>query len=160
MAVFKGMCTQGMLPENAIYFKEEEISEILPIPSQKPDIENILSVTIFPEVESMRIINTEVGRSNEGQVLTGTELVIELKLKEKITYVADDIAQSVHAVHYENLKSFFVVLPNEVNGNDICDLLRTNRVSVNPYIEAVNVRKLDERTIFKCVLLFIDVKLC
>lgn len=160
MAIFKGTCTQNILPDNAVYFKEEEISEVLTIPCQKPDIENILSVIVSPEVEDMRVISTEVGKSNEGQILTGTKLVIELRIKEKITYVADEQTQSVHAAHYENLKSFFVILPNEINGQDVCDLLRANRISVNPYIEAVNTRKLDERTIFKCVLLFIDVKLC
>lgn len=160
MAIFKGICTQNILPKNALYFKEEEISGILTIPCQKPDMENILSIIVSPVVENMRIIETEVGRSNEGQYLTGRKLVIELRIREKITYVADEKTQSVHAAHYETLKSFFVIVPNEIEGQDVCDLLRANRVSVNPYIEAVNKRMIDKRTIFKCALLFIDVKFC
>ncbi|MBW6409255.1 hypothetical protein [Clostridium weizhouense] len=160
MAIFKGVCTQNILPREAMYFKEEEISEILEIPCQKPDIENILSVIVSPEVESLRIVETEVGTSNEGQVLTGSKLVVELRIKEKVTYVADEPTQSVHAAHYENLKSFFVIVPNEVKGNNICDLLRANRISVNTHIESVYTRKLNNRNIFKCALLFIDVKFC
>lgn len=160
MAIFKGVCTQNILPKTSLYFKEEEISEILTIPSKKPDMENILSIIVSPEVENMRVIETEVGRSNEGQYLTGRKLVIELRIKEKITYVADEQTQSVHAAHYESLKSFFVIIPNEINGHDVCDLLRANRVNVNPHIETVHKRMLDKRTIFKCVLLFIDVKFC
>ena len=160
MAIFKGICTQNILPKNSMYFKEEEISEVLTIPCQKPDIENILSVIVSPEVEDLRIIETEVGTSNEGQVLTGSKLVIEIRMKEKVTYVADEQTQSVHAAHYENLKSFFVIVPNQIDGNDVCVLLRSIRISVNPHIEAVHTRILDKRTIFKCVLLFIDVKFC
>ncbi|MGL4772521.1 MAG: hypothetical protein ACRC2K_03055 [Clostridium sp.] len=160
MAIFKGTCTQSITPKDAQYFKEEEILEILTIPCQKPDIENILSVIVSAEVENIRVIDTEVGKSNEGQNLTGKKLVVELRLKEKVTYVADECTQSVHAAHYENLKSFFVIIPNDVNGNDVCDLIRANRININPYVEAVHTRMLDNRTIFKCVLIFIDVKFC
>lgn len=160
MAIFKGVCRQNIIPKEALYFKEEEICEILEIPCQKPDIENILSVIVSPEIENLRIVETEVGRSNEGQVLTGSKLVLEIKLREKITYVADEATQSVHSAYYENLKSFFVIIPNEIDGENVCELLRANRISVNPYIEAVHARMLDCRTIFKCVLLFIDVKFC
>lgn len=160
MAIFKGSCIQNMLPKDVKYFKEEEISEILTIPCQKPDVENVLSVLVSPEVEDIKVIDTEVGISNEGQVLTGSKLIVELRIKEKITYVADEETQSVHAAHYENLKSFFVVIPNEIDGEYACDLLRSNRISVTPYVEAVHSKMLDKRTIFKCVLLFIDVKFC
>ncbi|WP_066869877.1 DUF3794 domain-containing protein [Clostridium mediterraneense] len=160
MAIFKGSCIQNMLPKDAKYFKEEEISEILTIPCQKPEVENVLSVLVSPEVEDIKVIDTEVGISNEGQVLTGSKLIVELRIKEKITYVADEETQSVHAAHYENLKSFFVVIPNEIDGEYACDLLRSNRISVTPYVEAVHSKMLDKRTIFKCVLLFIDVKFC
>lgn len=160
MSRFKGTFVQNILPTNAEYFKEEELAEILTIPSKKPDIENILSVIVSPEIENLRIVNTEIGTSNEGQVLTGSKLVVEVRLKEKVTYVADEPSQSVHAAHYENIKSFFVIIPNEINEYNVCELLRSNRISVNAYIEAVHTRKLDSRNIFKCVLLFIDVKFC
>lgn len=161
MTLFKKKsCKNNMLPKNVAYFKEEEILEVLNIPCQKPDIENILSVIVSPVVENVKVVETEVGKSNEGQVLTGTKLVIELRIKEKITYVADECSQSVHATHYENLKSFFVIVPNKVGDVDTCDLLRANRITITPYVEAVHTRILDKRTIFKCVLLFIDVKFC
>ena len=160
MAILKGECIQNVLPKDVMYFKEEEITEVLSIPCQKPDVENILSVIVSAEIEDLRVIETEIGTSNEGQVLTGSKLVVEVRMKEKITYVADECTQSVHAAHYENLKSFFVIIPNEINGQYACDLLRANRISVNPYVEAVHTRILDSRNIFKCVLLFIDVKFC
>lgn len=156
----KNNCIQNGLPATATYFKEEAISEILSIPCPKPDIEKVLDLMVWPEVEDMEIVDTPQGVSNEGQRLSGVKLVVKIRLREKLTYVADDPAQSVHAVHFEMLKSMFVILPQEVDGNRTCDLVRTKRVTATPYVEAVYPRELDERSVHKCVLLFLDIKLC
>ncbi|MGL6104789.1 hypothetical protein [Romboutsia sp.] len=153
-------CVQNVLPTEAIYFKEESICEVLSIPCQKPDMERILDMMVWPEIESMKIVETVQGLSNEGQRLTGIKLVVEVRLKEKLTYVALEPTQSVHAAHFESLKSMFIVLPAEVDGRSTCDLVRTGRISVIPYVEAVYPRMLDSRTVHKCVLLFINAKLC
>ncbi|AOR23340.1 hypothetical protein [Clostridium taeniosporum] len=150
----------NLLPTTAKYFKEEIFSEILTIPEQKPDMERILKVLVSPEIVDINLVETEVGYSNEGQNLTGYKLVVELNIKEKITYVANEKTQSVHAAHFENMKSIFVVIPKEINGQDVCELVRANRISVTPYIEAAKATMLDCRRIHKCVMLFVDVKFC
>lgn len=152
--------SQGMLPFKSEYFKEELISEVLTIPSQKPNMERILKILISPEIVDFKVVETEVGYSNEGQNLTGYKLVVELNIKQKITYVADEKTQSVHAAHYENMKSIFIVLPKEINNQDICELIRANRLAITPYIEAAKSRMLDCRRFHKCVMLFLDVKIC
>lgn len=151
---------QNILPKESTYFKEEAISEILTISCPKPDIEKVLDLMVWPEVEEMEIVDTAQGVSNEGQRLSGIKLLVKIRLREKLTYVADDPEQSVHAAHFETLKSMFVILPQEVNGKKTCDLIRTKRISAMPYVEAVYPRLIDKRTINKCVLLFLDIKLC
>lgn len=151
---------QNMLPTVVDHFKEELVSEVLTIDSCKPEIERILDILVSPDVVNYRLVNTQVGESNEGQLLTGYKLVVELKLKEKITYVANEPTQSVHAQHFEFMKSIFVVLPSEVNGKDTCDLVRAGRLQITPYIEAIKYRKLDCRSIHNCVMIFLDVKIC
>lgn len=160
MACQTGNCIQGVLPKEATYFKEEMICEVLSIPAQKPDMERILDVMVWPEVVDINVIETPKGRSFEGQYLSGAKLVVEINLKEKVTYVACEPTQSAHAAHYETLKSLFVILPEEVNGKKICELARANRLAVTPYVEDVCARMLDARTIHKCVMLFLDVKIC
>lgn len=160
MSCQNGSCTQGNLPSQAMYFKEEMVCEILSIPPQKPDMERLLDVMVWPEVVNMKLVETPKGRSFEGQYLTGNKLVIEINLKEKVTYVANEPTQKAHAAHYETLKSIFVVLPEELNGKQVCDLVRQGRVAVTPYVEEVCSKMLDTRTIHKCVMLFVDVKLC
>lgn len=155
-----GSCLQTSLPEEALYFKEEMVCEILSIPPQKPDMERLLDVMVWPEVVSMNLVETQKGRSYEGQNLAGNKLVIEVNLKEKVTYVAHRPTQDVCAVHYETLKSIFVILPEKINGRKICDLHKSKRLIVTPYVEDVCARMIDTRTIHKCVMLFVDVKIC
>lgn len=154
-------CSQVQrLPSQSKYFKEELISEILTIPPQKPEIERILDILVWPEVVNVKLVETDIGRSNEGQNLSGVKLVIELNLKEKVTYVACDPTQSVHALHFESLRSIFVVVPPQIDGKDICSLVRADKIPINPYIEINKFRLLDCESIHHCILLFLDIKIC
>lgn len=148
------------MPETAEYFKEEEVCEVLTIPPEKPNIERILDVLVSPEIENIKLIQTEIGLSQEGQRLSGAKLVVEVRLKEKITYVADEPTQTVHAAHYETLKSMFIIVPQKINDVEVCKLIRTGKLNVVPYVEYVGARKLDCRRIHKCVLVFLDLKTC
>lgn len=146
------------LPETSRYFKEEVINEILEIPCQKPDMERVLKTLVSATVESTKLIRTEKGLSNEGQNLTGYKLVVKVRISEKITYVADYTTQPMHAAHYENIKNFFVILPEQIDGEDVCTLLKHKKLSITPYVECVEARMLDERHIHKCVMMLVDVK--
>lgn len=151
---------QNLIPKKVKYFKEELVSEILVIPPQKPDMERILDIVVWPEIVNVKLVNTQVGKSNEGQYLSGYKLVVEVNLKEKLTYVSCEPTQSVHAAHFETLKSIFIVLPPEIDGKSLCDLQRAGKVQVTPFVEAVKFRMLDATSIHKCVMLLLDVKTC
>lgn len=149
-----------LLPENSKYFKEELFSKIFTIPGQKPNIERILNIVTFPEIEDIKLIDTPTATSNEGQHLTGAKLVVEVNIKSKVTYVACEPTQSVHAAHFETLKSMFVIVPREFEGTDICSLFRSNRVNVTPYVEDSCFRMLSCREIYNCSLVFLHVTIC
>ncbi|MGL4990671.1 MAG: hypothetical protein ACRCYE_05120 [Sarcina sp.] len=146
------------MPKEMEYFKEEIINEILTIPEQKPDMERLLKTLVDVTVEDKKLIKTEKGLSNEGQILTGYKLIVKLRIKEKVTYVADHCTQSVHAAHYETIKNLFIIIPETIDGEDVCVLLKRGKLKVTPYLECVESRMLDERTIHKCVMLIVDVK--
>lgn len=153
--------TAQQLPENPLYFAQISIPEILTIPDQKPDMEQLISVTVDAEILAFHLIDTPCVKSYEGQLLSGKKLIIELNLKEIITYVADKPSQSTHAAHFEKtLKSVFVILPKEVNGTPIENLLKQKKLVVTPYIEDIFAMQRDERTVFKNITLLIDVTFC
>lgn len=155
----EGIGIADSFPTDPKYFTQLSIPETLEIPEEKPDMEQLLSIAVDAQIESMKLIETPIALSNEGQNLSGCKLIIELRLRQKIKYVADEPTQTVHAAHFEVLKSIFVIVPCEVNGVPIRDLLSRKRVVITPYIEDIFGEMLDKRTIFKNITLFVDVKL-
>lgn len=153
-------CIQNEIPMNPKYFKEEAICELLTIPHEKPDMERILDIVVWAEIENIRLVETEVGNSIEGQKLSGNKLVVEVSLKEKVTYVADEPTQTVHAAHYEMLKSVFIIVPKTIGEKSLCNLIKSDRIIVTPYVEDVSFRMIDCRTIHKCVMLFLNASIC
>jgi len=155
----EGVGVASSFPSNPKYFTQISIPETLTIPIPKPDMEQLLSVAVDPVIESVKLIDTPLALSTEGQYLSGCKLVIELRLREKVKYVADELTQPVHAAHYENvLKSIFVIVPCEVDGVPVRRLLERKRVIVTPYIEDIYAEMTDKRTIFKNITVFVDVR--
>lgn len=158
-----GITPYGDLPKTPVYFAEIAIPETVVIPCAKPDIEDLVSIAVDAQVISSRLIETAVGTSNEGQILKGYKLIVELKLRQKIKYVADEPTQSIHAAHFEKVvSSIFVVLPPSVTINGktytIQELFKQNRLAVTPYVEDIYGALRDKRTIFKNITILLDVK--
>lgn len=139
-------------------FTEVAIPEIVTLPEVKPDMEQLLSVMVDAKVVSLRIIDTPEGISNEGQILTGKKLSIELLLKQKVKYIADEPTQSVHAAHFEHVvNSLWVIVPKQIGCKKIEDLLRDGKLIVTPYIEDIYGEQMDKRTIFKNITVLVHV---
>ncbi|WP_343338680.1 hypothetical protein TPELB_08850 [Terrisporobacter petrolearius] len=160
-----GQCAKAMgvnenLPQNPLFFKELIIDDTLCIPIEKPDIEGLISITSQIDIISTKLICTENKKSLEGQNLSGCKLIIEYKVKDLVVYTANEVTQPVHSAHYEsNLKSTFVVLPCEINGVNIQELLDECKLKINPYIEDICAISKDKRTINRCLTLLIDVEI-
>jgi len=147
------------LPVNPLYFTEIAIPETVVIPDVKPEAEELLSVIVNAEVLSTRLIKVPTGVSNEGQHLEGYKLVVELKLRQKVKYIADEPTQSVHAAHFENvISSIFVIVPPTIGGVSIETLFQKGKLVVTPYIEDIYAElRDDKRTIFKNIVVLVDV---
>jgi hypothetical protein len=131
-------------------FKQFSVDENLTIPSVKPDAEDILEVVAEVEITYTNVIKTPIVTSYEGQQLTGWKLIVEGKIKQKISYIADEPTQSVHAAEFDVPFSTFLVLPK--------DYKECQRINVVGIIEDVFVKLVDKRTIFKNVTLMIKGK--
>lgn len=134
-----------MFPACTKAFKQLQVQEILCIPPQKPDIEQILSVHAKIETTKTTVIETSNGISFEGQILTGKKLIIEGKLHQKIEYVADDVVQSVHAAHFSIPFSSYIVLGEQFNCNSEYEAVG--------YIEDIYIKQIGKRKMFKNVMI-------
>lgn len=155
-----------VLPVKPEVFKQTIVNENLCIPCNKPDIERILSVTFDHTIESFRVIETpippkDIKYSAEGEGLTGRKMIVEIRIKQKILYVADEKTQTVHGHHNEIVVSEYIILPlnYKINGKqyDPIQLLEKNMFIVMAYVEDGNIKMLDNRCLFKSVTLFINI---
>lgn len=147
-------------PVNPKYFKEELSCESLSIPCHKPDMQRILDVMAEAEVVSYKIIDNPLESSNENQNLSVAKLAVELKIKGRIRYMANEPPQSCHTTYFELMKSMFVILPAQINDKDLCWLVNANSFFITPYVEDILYRMMDCRTLQVCSMLFVDVKVC
>lgn len=152
----RGVCSPeklaDMLGEGEDTWTQIEIPEFLSIPCQKPDIEQLISVTTSVKIFSQRIIKTPVSEeeNEEGTKLTGRKLILEGVLRQKILYTADVPEQSVHAAHFDVPFSVFIVLPG--------DTLLSSKYKIEPCIEDIFVCAINKREIFKNVTLLLRAK--
>lgn len=124
-----------------------------------PDIEQIVSCIIDPEVISIKAINTMKGVSYEGQYLSGKKAVIELKLKQKILYVAEHSTQSVHVIENEFFQSVYIVIPCKIEGTAPEYLIKHKYLKPEIIIEDIYFKQTGKRSIFKNICLMIKLEL-
>lgn len=153
------LCISNEYPIDSKYFKEEKFFQTIYIPKCRPDIDSICDIFIQPTVLNVKLVKTNKGLSNEGRQLTGYELLVEVQIDEKLTYIADEPTQSVFAIDYQSLKSIHITLPECVNDKSVYDLFKSSRLTVMPFLEHTSTRKVDARTLNTCTLLFLDVQL-
>lgn len=156
-----GTCTDDvlskMLTDGNTTWTELVVPEVLCLPSYKPDIEQLISVSAKLTIISQRVVATPVGladanfANNEGTRLTGRKLVIEGLLRQKVMYVADIPEQSVHTAHFDIPFSAFIIL----KGTEPL----SSRFWLDTCIEDIYITGLNKRQIFKNVTIFIKAKL-
>lgn len=130
------------------FWTQTSIQESLFIPSVKPDIEELDSLSISVNVIRTRLVNTPVGESLEGQILTGKKLIIEGELCQAVTYTGDVPEQSLHTAHFTVPFSAYIVVDGSF----------TEKVhfQINALIEDVCISQISSREIYKCVTLFLQ----
>lgn len=164
LIIIKGACSEAKLAtmltsEDETTWTQIFIPEVLCIPDQKPDIEQLMSVTSVPEIFSQRVVKTPVsgtvdGSGNfipdsnqEGTNITGRKLVVEGLLKQKVIYTAAVEQQSVHSAHFDVPFSAFIILPYNTP--------LTQKYKIEACIEDIFVCRITARQVFKNITLFI-----
>lgn len=132
----KGQC--GMSESSA--FKQTTIDVELCVPEEKPDIEQVVKVSIKKKIEKYRIVRTPRGKSEEGQEITGNKLIVMGDISLKVQYVADEPTQSMHAFHVVIPFCEYVVMPKGFNGISI--------ITPEVYIEDLYVSQESCRCLF------------
>lgn len=141
------------------YWTQISIPENLLIPEQKPDLEQINSVSVGVEIFRAKVIVTPASNEEnyEGKNLTGRKLIVEGGLFQTISYTALLESQSIHTAHFMVPFSAYIVIPARIYipGVGPVDPLELN-FQVNACIEDIFIKDFCERQIFKNVTLLLQ----
>lgn len=148
-----------IFPELVTYFKEASVMEDVMIPPQKPDLEDLVDLSVVAEIVDFKLIDTDKAVSYEGQHLSGQKLLVSILFKLQMKYVAGSCEQTVHVSHSnEIMQNAFIIVPEALNGERICDVIRKNKYALSCYVEDVYGMKLDERTIRAFITYLVDIR--
>lgn len=133
-------------------FKQTTIDVQLCVPEEKPDIEQVVKVSIKNRIERYRLVKTPVGISEEGQEMTGYKLLVMGEFTLKVQYVADEPTQSMHSFHVIIPFCEYIVMPLGFSSLSV--------VTPEVYVEDVYVRQQDCRCLFGNVTFMTIADLC
>ena len=155
-SVFRDLIEYNNINEKCVHhvenFRQTNIDYVFCIPVQKPDIEQITKVWVEPCIKCEKLVKTPVGRSLEGQVVTGYKYLVEGYITLKIEYVALEACQSLHTAHTEIPFCSYVVMPKGLNVNSL--LVPT------VVIEDINSVQMDARCIYNNITFMTIVDIC
>jgi hypothetical protein len=142
------------------YWMQLNVNERLVIPYQKPNIEEINSVSVNVNIMRKKVIvtpNSNGVENLEGKLLTGRKLIVEGQLCQKVVYTACESEQSVHSAHFYIPFSAYIVVPTTVTfpSGEVRDSLYVNFL-VNTCIEDAFVQKYTARTIYDNITILLQ----
>lgn len=139
-------------PKNVLNFKQITVENVFSIPAVKPDMEQLVKVSANGTIVHHEIVDTPIGTSLEGQILTGYKLLISGDLNIKFEYVALEETQSVHTTH--NCFPFcgYIVLPKNFNRQSI--------IFPTVTIEDIYSEKTDSRCIYSTITMMLSADIC
>lgn len=150
------------------YWFQMYLPEIVKIPPQKPDAEQINSLNASVSILRTKVIKTPISPvdangkfipSLEGKISTGRKIIVEGQLCQKVTYTATDDVQSVHSAHFYVPFSSYIVVPKTISFTNGTTTVTVDSLDiefqVNACIENLSIQMLDPRTILKQVTLLL-----
>lgn len=141
-------CSHGKLA----HFKQTNTEFTFCIPTQKPDIEQIVKVWVSTCILNYKVVKTPKGTSLEGQNITGYKLMIQGDIQYKVEYVALEAEQSIHTAHTTIPFCGYVVLPERFNPNAF--------IFASVEVEDIHSDLMDERCIYNNVTLMLSADVC
>ena len=131
-------------------FKEIFLDNMLYIPNNRPNLEEVVDITAQVEIYNYRIVKTLKGISNENKTLTGYKAIITGLLKIFLEYTSKTNTNKVYSTSYESRFSTFLILPEEY--------IEGTPLEVNSFVEGIYHNIINNRNVFSTASLHVDAK--
>lgn len=136
-------------PTSCVNFKQIQVQQKISLHNNnKPSIESILRVLANVNIKDYYVINTPSAISFDLKNLTEKKLIVRGELIIKIEYVSKDEFQTVHSTGFNIPFTNYIIL------NESFDI--DSDININPYIEDIYLKQLNDRTILFSSLIILD----
>jgi hypothetical protein len=125
------------IPSDISSFTQMSINEILNINEKLPDLDEIIKVSIHPQVRNTKLVKTGIGTSLEGQALTGYKYLSEGEFIIRIDFCGNDSNGCIYTFKDHIYFNNATTLPKNISEN--------SRVSESIYIEDIYAQILSNR---------------
>lgn len=130
------------------YFKETSIGGYISIDNNIKPIENILSSFTNIKFTSTKFYKHSSKVSNEGQALTGFNLIVNYSITENLKYSTLNSNDLLFFSFSKYNNSCSIMLPEYIRNIYILDIINSNRYSLSFNLENVELDVINEKSIF------------
>lgn len=143
-------------------FEEFDISNPISIKNNSPEINKIVEFLSYPSIKNIDFVEGNINPnclvSNDGNNNDLNKLVVEIEIKETMIYTTNTTSEYVYTHTIFTSKRLPISIPKYIKERSTYELYKSNRFQINPYMENIHVRKLDNSTAFRTLLLLLDIK--
>lgn len=132
-------------------FKTLNINDYFTIDKSSPLIKEINDIDTKVKIESQNIIKTPISISQEGEKLNEYKVIIHGTISQNFEYIADDEANATSSCEYKIPFSTYLILPQ--------DFILGKKVELVSFVENIDLKKVNNETIFRSLELIIIAKL-
>ena len=155
----KAVGASTVFPSTLVHFKQVTVDQDLILPENKCCVDDLISINSSVEVDSVKLVDTIIGTSLEGQNLTGCKLAVSLSSNDIIVYSTAKHCKNVQSSTFNNtICCLFIVVPCTINGVGTDKLVAQGNLLVTPYIEDIcAIKGQNDCTVHKCLSLLLNV---
>lgn len=147
---------------NTNIFEEYTLTEPLNLLIDSPKINKIVEFLVYPKIKNINFINNKKEDlyflSNEGYYKNFNKLNIELDIDQKIIYTTKTKSEYVYNSSINTLKNVSIPIPESINEHNTYNLFKSGKIQINPYVENIYARKINDHNIYRAILFLIEVK--
>lgn len=143
------------------FFKEYDICDAINIKVENPRINKIVEYLSYPSVEKIDFFKNENNLNNiymENDSINFSKLIIELDIKERAIYTTKTKSEYVYTHNINTIKKLSIDIPSKVKEKSSYELFKSSRLQINPHVENIHIRKIDDMNIYRTMLLLLEVK--
>lgn len=151
--------TSNQFPDDLRFFKEELIWTSLENIEGSPEIGRIVSVSVDTNIVSYKILDIDVDHLENDESYLNRTIRVELNFYIRIKYIGDLQEQYIYTANNEITKVIYISMPNIIDNLSIEELVRQQKIRINPYISDIYAREKDANSIYLRILCYLGLSI-